>query len=169
MRSVFQIKHNDTSAEDLDDSLYSLLNKDTDIEKCIDDFSEALITACNISFNRYRTTKKTSTHKTVPWWSIELTVLRIRTNALRRLYQRTKNNNELRGMRKKQYLESKATYSATIKREKIRPWKEYCNMTTATNPWTIQTCCGEEKCQHYNNNYRNLTELSLIAQKKPCA
>lgn len=99
---------------------YSLLNKDTDIEKCIDDFSEALMTACNISFNRYRTTKKTSTHKTVLWCSIELTVLRKRTNTLRRLYQRTKNNDELRGIQKKQYLESKATYSATIKREKIR-------------------------------------------------
>ena len=100
MRSVFQVKHNDTSAEDLDDSLYSLLNKDTDIEKCIDDFSKALITACSISFNRYRTTKKTSTHKTVPWWSIELTVLRKRTNTLCRLYQRTKNNDKLGGMRK---------------------------------------------------------------------
>ena len=40
-------------------------------------------------------------------------------------------------MRKKQYLESKVTYSATIKRGKIRSWKEYCNMTTATNPWTM--------------------------------
>lgn len=119
MRAVFQIRHNDTSEEDLDDSLYSLLNKDMDIEKCIDDFSEALITACNISFNRYRTTKKTTMHKTVPWWSTGLTALRKRTNALRRLYQRTKNNDELRGRRKIQYLESKATYSATIKREKI--------------------------------------------------
>jgi hypothetical protein len=46
------------------------------MEKVIDDFSEALITASNISFNRYRTTKKTTTHRTVPWWSVDLTVVR---------------------------------------------------------------------------------------------
>jgi len=33
--------------------------------------------------------------KTVPWWPDDLT-MRKRTNALRRLYQRTKNNNDLR-------------------------------------------------------------------------
>ena len=57
-------------------------------------------------------------------------------------------------MRKKQYLESKATYSVTIKREKIRSWKGYCNMTTATSPWTVvyTLAVGKEKCQHYNNS-----------------
>jgi hypothetical protein len=35
----------------------------------------------------------------------------------------------------KQYSQGKATYKATIKRENIRSCKEYCNMTTATNPW----------------------------------
>jgi hypothetical protein len=34
-----------------------------------------------------------------------------------------------------QYLEGKAQYAATIKREKLRSWKEYCNITTAANPW----------------------------------
>jgi hypothetical protein len=34
-----------------------------------------------------------------------------------------------------QYLEDKAQFAATIKREKLRSWKEYCNITTATNPW----------------------------------
>jgi hypothetical protein len=62
-------------------------------------------------------------------------VLRKRTNAQRRLYQRTRNNDELREKRKTQYFEGKATYAAAIKREKIRSWKEYCNMTTAANPW----------------------------------
>jgi hypothetical protein len=107
------------------------------MEKFIDDFSEALITACDISFNRYKTMKKTTTHKTAPWWSVDLTVLRKRTNALRRLYQRTKNNEDFREMRKMKHYKSKATYSAAIKREKIRSWKEYCNLTTATNPWNM--------------------------------
>jgi len=38
-------------------------------------------------------------------------------NALRRLYQRTKNNEELREHRKNRHYEEKATYQATIKRK----------------------------------------------------
>jgi len=34
-----------------------------------------------------------------------------------------------------QYLESKSTYAATIKREKRNSWKEFCNISTGTNPW----------------------------------
>ena len=93
------------------------------------------------------------------------------TNALRRLYQRTKNNDEIRGMRKKQYLESKATDSATIKREKTRSWKEYCNMTTATNPWTMvyKLAAGKRNASTITTTLQNLIELSLTAQKKLCA
>jgi hypothetical protein len=56
-------------------------------------------------------------------------------NALRRRYQRTKNNKELKGHRKNIYYEEKANYQATIKKEKIKSWKEYCNLTPSTNPW----------------------------------
>jgi hypothetical protein len=55
--------------------------------------------------------------------------MRKRTNALRRRYQRTRNNEELREQRKTQYFEGKARYAATIKKEKISSWTEYCNMT----------------------------------------
>jgi hypothetical protein len=55
-------------------------------------------------------------------------VLRKRTNAQHILYQRTRKNDDLREKRK-------ATYAATIRKEKIRSWKEYCNMTTAAKPW----------------------------------
>jgi hypothetical protein len=46
-----------------------------------------------------------------------------KTNAQRRLYQRTRNNDELREKRKTQYSEGKAKYAATIKRGKIYPGK----------------------------------------------
>ena len=62
-------------------------------------------------------------------------ILRKRTNALRRLYQRTRNNDELREKRKTQYFECKATYAATIRGEKIGSWKEYCDVSTASKPW----------------------------------
>jgi ATP-dependent Lon protease len=56
-------------------------------------------------------------------------------NALRRLYQRTKNNEELRNHRKNAYYEERKEYATTIKKEKIKSWKEYCNLTSHTNPW----------------------------------
>jgi len=33
------------------------------------------------------------------------------------------------------YLDQKSKYPATIKREKIKTWKEYCNLTTEANAW----------------------------------
>ena len=56
-------------------------------------------------------------------------------NALRRRYQRTTNNDELRESRKNQYHVEKTKYQAAIKREKIKSWKEYCNLTSDRNVW----------------------------------
>lgn len=125
----------DTGTEDMDETLSLLMTEERDIERRIDEFSEVINLACNKSFLKQRATKKATTHKTVPWWTQELTVLRKRTNAQRRLYQRTRNNDDLREKRKAEYATGKATYAATIKREKTRSWQEYCNMTTADNPW----------------------------------
>ena len=71
----------------------------------------------------------------MPWWTDELTVMRKRTNALRRRYQRTRKREGLREQRKTIYLAEKARYEATIKREKIQSWKEYCILTTSSNRW----------------------------------
>jgi hypothetical protein len=92
--------------------------------------------ACNKTFQIHRASRNAPSHRSVPWWSAALTVLRKRINALRRLYQRTRNNEELREKRKTQYFECKATYAATIEREKIRSWKEYY-VSTATNRWGV--------------------------------
>jgi hypothetical protein len=61
--------------------------------------------------------------------------MRKKTNALRRRYQRTTNNEELRESRRKEYTEDKKKYQATIKKEKINSWKQYCNTTSPNNPW----------------------------------
>jgi hypothetical protein len=118
----------------VDDSLF-LLTEGANIEKLVDEFNEALTMVCNNTFQIHRTSRNSPSHRSVSWWSADLTVLRKRTNVLRRLYQRTRNNEELREKRKTQYFECKATNAATIKREKIRSWKEYCDVSTATNPW----------------------------------
>jgi len=46
-----------------------------------------------------------------------------------------KGDNVLREQRKEQYLTTNAEYAATIRKERISSWKEYCTMTSATNPW----------------------------------
>ena len=127
--------HNDNDINDLDDKLYKIISRDTEIEKQIDDFSRALRTACETSFKIHRAPTTSHKHKSIPWWTQELTAMRKRTNALRRKYQRTRHNAELRDACKTSYFEEKARYAATIKREKIRSWKEYCNLTNSANPW----------------------------------
>ena len=92
--------------------------EETDIENLIEEFHEILKLACSKSFRTHRASKRTTSNKSVPWWAEELTVMRKRLNALRRRYQRTRNNVDLRQQRKTQYLEGKARYAATIKKEK---------------------------------------------------
>jgi hypothetical protein len=102
--------------------------------------------------------KKTINNKSVPWWTDELTVMRKKTNALRRRYQRTRKHEGLREQRKTTYLAEKARYEATIKREKIRSWKEYCNLTTSSNPWNevYKLAAGKR---------RNITQITTL--RKP--
>jgi len=85
----------------LDRDLASQVKKLDDIENAVDLFQEALILTRKKSFKTRRATKKTTKHKTVPWWTVELTLMRKRMNTLRRRYQRTTNNEDLRESRKK--------------------------------------------------------------------
>jgi hypothetical protein len=66
------------------------------LEKPIEEFHKVLKTACDESFRKQRASKKVIADKSVPRWTEELTVMRKRTNALRRRYQRTRNNEGLR-------------------------------------------------------------------------
>jgi hypothetical protein len=43
-----------------------------DTEKTIDDFIDAMKTACERTFRRSRATRKTTTNKAIPWWKGEL-------------------------------------------------------------------------------------------------
>jgi hypothetical protein len=110
-------------------------NKNTHTENQIEEFSEALRIACEQSFRTTMTARTSQKHKSVPWWTQELTEMRKTANYLRRKYQRTRDNAEQREKTKATYFDQKAKYAATIKREKIKSWKEYCNLTKEANPW----------------------------------
>jgi hypothetical protein len=116
-------KNHDAGADDLDETLSSLITVEINIEKRIDEFSEALKLACNKSFPTHGATKKVTAHKTVPWWTEDLTVLRKRTNAQRRLYQRSRNNNELRESAKHSTPKVKQRFQQPSKGKKMNPGK----------------------------------------------
>ena len=144
-------------SHDLGATLSERTNEGTNIEKLIQEFQESLEAACTKS-SRQRTMKKVTTIKSVPWWTDELTVLRTRTNALRRRYQRTRKNAGLSEQRQTVYLAEKTRYEATIKREKIRSWKEYCNLTSSYNPWN-------EVYKLVTGKRRNNTQIKIL--RKP--
>jgi hypothetical protein len=62
-------------------------------------------------------------------------VLRKRTNALRRRYQRTTNNDTLRQERKAQYFDGKREYERNLQDEKLKSWKTFCTINDGANPW----------------------------------
>ena len=121
--------------EYLDKTLRTHVSEVSDFEKSIEEFHEVLKLECSKSFRTHRAQRKQFKKKSVPWWTQELTIMRKRSNALRLRYQRARNNEELREQRKTKYLEAKARYEATIKKGKVSSWKQYCNMTSSTNPW----------------------------------
>jgi type II secretory pathway component PulJ len=119
----------------LDRVLASQVKESKDLESAVDLFQEALISSWNKTFKTRWATKKTTKYKSVPWWTEEITLKRKRINALRRRYQRTTNDDDLRERRKNQYHDEKSKYQAAIKGEKIKSWKEFRTLTSPTNPW----------------------------------
>jgi len=59
----------------------------------------------NVQIQRKIETKK----RTMPWWTFELTTMRKRKNSLRRRFQRTTNNENLRECRKRLYEKRRQT------------------------------------------------------------
>jgi predicted nucleic acid-binding Zn-ribbon protein len=104
----------------LDSDIATHIKETCDIESAVETLQEDITMLRNRSFKTRETTKKTTKQKSVPWWTKELTIKRKRLNALRRLYQRTENNYELREHRKNIYHEEKTKYQAKIKKGKIK-------------------------------------------------
>jgi hypothetical protein len=63
--------------------------------------------ACEQSVKTTKAPRVAQKYKSVPWWTKELTELRKTTNALRRKYQRTRNNAEQREKNKATYFNKK--------------------------------------------------------------
>ena len=91
-----QDKERNTS--EVDDELSSQAKEYTDIGQFTIKLEEVIQIICSEICKPPNTQVK---GKTIPWWTESLKIMRKRKNALRRQYQRTKNNQELRQNRKK--------------------------------------------------------------------
>ena len=116
-------KNHDTETEELDEIFSCIVTGELDIEKRIDELSEVIKLACNKSFPNHGATKKITAHKSVPWWAQEMTVLRKRTNGQRRLYQRTRINDDLREKRKNNTPKVKQNTQQQSKGKELDPGK----------------------------------------------
>jgi hypothetical protein len=120
------------NTNEIDEELSSQVKENTDIGQFTIKLEEVIQTTCS---EICRPTNTEVKGKTIPWWMKTLKIMRKRTNALRRRYQRTTSNEEQRENRKNQYTKAKKEYQVVIKREKIRSWKQYCTTTSPNNPW----------------------------------
>lgn len=131
----FQIGNESEDTSAMDQKLAEKLTTQADVGLFIDRIDDTIRTTCTETLTCYTSLNKHTKGKSVSWWSSELTIMRKRTNALRRRHQRTQNNEELRLRRKNQYIEEKKKYQAAIRKEKTKSWKQHCTITTPNNPW----------------------------------
>jgi hypothetical protein len=94
------------------------------IETAVDELQDVLEQACQSSLTQIGTSGKALRHKPIPRWTTNFTTQRKEVNVKRR-YQRTKVNSEVRGQRKEQFLAAKAEYTAAIRPKKSKYWKEF--------------------------------------------
>jgi len=127
----FQIENNGGSMENIDEKLYTILTGKNNIRLFIEKIDDTVQETCRATCKPPSKSTNKVKGRTVPWWTDALTTMRKRRNALRRLYQRIKNNNDLRESRRKQYTTAKTLYQSAIKKEKNNILEKtlHCNIT----------------------------------------
>jgi len=101
--TTFNCENRKEDLEEIDQELCNKIHLYEDVDELVDTAFSCVTAACNAAFKVSRVLKRSITKPAVPWWTEELTVLRKRTNALRRRYQCTTNDENLRQERKEMY------------------------------------------------------------------
>ena len=134
------------------------LTNQEDLGKFIDRIDDTVGTTCTETFKHHKSLKNYTKGKSVPWWSTNLTIMGKKSNALRKRYQRTLNNEELISSRKDQYIEEKKKYQAATRKEKTNSWKEHFIITTPNNPWNeVYRLAARKNKRDVNSNHSNKT------------
>ena len=107
MMTTFNCENNNEGLEKIDEELCNKINFYEDVDELLNTAFSCITAACNNVFKVSRGAKHSIKKIAVSWWTEELTVLRKWTNALRRRYQRTTNNENLRQERKEKYFDGR--------------------------------------------------------------
>ena len=137
---------NKTDANNLDEELQGKTNQ-YNTEELIQACFLCVTAACNTAF-RISKGRTLETRRTVPWWNDELKILRKNVNALRKRYQRTLSNEDLRSERKVQYNEGKRQYQSKLKEENFKSWQMYCSSAEESNPWNAKYKIASRKSRN---------------------
>ena len=124
-----------TDLTQCDEELSNKVKLGTDIGESIHKFNTAVALALDLAFRVSRPSKRAMKERSVPWWNGDLTLLHKRTLALRRRYQRTRNDGNLRQQRRLQYQEGNRLYQEKLRKAKLNSWKAFCSRTKESNPW----------------------------------
>jgi hypothetical protein len=88
----FQIENDEGNTKEIDEKLKLRILGQNDVGVFIENFDETVQSTCKKTFKYLKSPNTTAKGKSVPWWMDALKIMRKRTNALRRRYQRTLNN-----------------------------------------------------------------------------
>jgi hypothetical protein len=133
----FDCRTNPNNLTACDKALSQRVKLCTDTGEVIHKFTSAITAACDASFQVLRPGKRASKEQSVPWWTSELTTLCKKALAMRRRFQRTKNDANLKQDRRIQYVEGNRTYQAKLQEVKLKSWKDFCSRTQSSNPWNL--------------------------------
>jgi len=106
----------------------------------VDELVETVFSCMTAPYNRAFKVSRGAKHlikKTTVSWTEDLTVLRKRTYALRRRYQKTTNNENLRQERKENYFNGRREYGGKMQEAKLKSWKTFCTINDGVNSWNI--------------------------------
>jgi len=97
----------------------------SDTEAVIQNITLAITAACEATFQVLRPGKCSTKKRSVSWWTSDLTLLRTKVLAMRRRYQRMKNDDNLRHERRTMYLKCNRLYQAKLREQKLKSWKDF--------------------------------------------
>jgi len=147
--NTFNGENRKEDLEEIDQKLCNKIHFYEDVDELVDTTFSCVTAACNAAFKISRGLKRSITKPAVPWWTEELTVLRKRTNALRRRYQRTTNNENLRQERKEMYFDGRREYEGKMQEANLKSWKTFCTISDGVNPWNLVYKIASGKNQNY--------------------
>jgi hypothetical protein len=123
--TTFNCENKKEILEKIDKELCNKIHFYEDVDELVDTAFFCITAVCNAASKVSRGLKHSITNPAISWWTEELMVLRKRTNALRRRYQRTTNNENLRQERKEKYFNRRCEYEGKMQEAKLKSWKTF--------------------------------------------